>query len=185
MIGLFSAPAVMRLPDCASTPVMSPVAVGQRFDFTCRVTCSEARAIRRPTEICGLFLIAISSACFKLNDAGAPGIWGTGDDCALAGGFGIFCVGEVCGVGAGGRLCPVCIFADSCAELTSGKANNRARNSKNVTMWFCLRFMDYPLSKHSSKSSRHRSAPNQRRWFVRCFSQEQHEIVVLPTLRAS
>src|SRR5580692_2466662 len=143
MIGLFSAPAVMRLPDCASTPVMSPVAVGQRFDFTCRVTCSVARAIRRPTEICGLFLIASSSACFKVNDAGAPGIWRAGDDCALAGGFGIFCVEEVCGVGAGGRPCPVCTFTDVCAKPNRGNAsNNKAGNRKIGRMWLCLGFMD-------------------------------------------
>src|SRR5579863_5977664 len=120
MIGLFSTPAVMRLPDCASTPVMSPVAVGQRFDFTSRVTCSEARAISRPTEICGLFLIASASACFKLNDTGVPGVWGTVDDCAFAGGFGIFCAGEVCGTGAGGGLCPVCTFTDVCAKPNLG-----------------------------------------------------------------
>src|SRR5208283_6030964 len=120
MIGLFSAPAVMRLPDCASTPVMSPVAVGQRFDFTSRVTCREARAMSRPTEICGLFLIASASACSKLNDTGAPAVWRTEDDCAFAGGFGIFWAGGVCCVGAGGKLCPVCTFTDVWAKPNEG-----------------------------------------------------------------
>ena len=76
-MGLFSAPAVIRLPDCASTPVMSPVAAGQRADRASRVTCCEANVSNLPTEICGLFLIAIASACFSVRLVGPPGVtWG-------------------------------------------------------------------------------------------------------------
>src|ERR1700688_1515858 len=82
MSGLFSAPAVMRLPDCASTPVSSPVAVGHRLDFTSRVTCCEARASNRATETCGLFFIAYASACCRVKDR-VPG--GAIEGCVLAG----------------------------------------------------------------------------------------------------
>src|SRR5579863_2339965 len=143
MIGLFNAPAVMRLPDCASTPVTSPVAVGHKFDFTSRVTCTEARASSRPTEICGLFFIASASACFKVRDNGAPGVCGVG--VCGAGGYGAFavgpelvCVGLDCGIGAGGKLAAVCTLMDIWAKLNRGIA----RNSRNDPMCLCVRFMD-------------------------------------------
>src|ERR1700686_4347353 len=109
----------MRLPDCASTPVRLPVALGHRFDFTSRVTCWEARASSRATEICGLFFIANSSACFKVSIPG-EGEYG----CALACGLELFCVELVCGIGAGGRLSAVCTLLDTRAKLNKCKARN-------------------------------------------------------------
>src|ERR1700686_824906 len=98
MSGLCSAPAVMRLPDCASTPVISPVAVGHRFDFTSRVTCWEARASNRATETWGLFFIAYASACCRLKDS-VPGV--AAEVCVLAGALepvdGEVCAEPACG----------------------------------------------------------------------------------------
>src|ERR1700719_1571130 len=122
MIGLFSAPAVMRLPDCASTPVRSPVAVGHKVDFTSRVTCWEARASSRATEICGLFLIANASACFKVRDIGAPGVWGAEDGDTFPGGTP--CGKPVCGTGAAGRLCAVFALISAWAKLEQLRADN-------------------------------------------------------------
>src|SRR5579864_1490175 len=110
MSGLLRAPAVMRLPDCASTPVRSPVAVGHRFDLTSRVTCCEARASKRATEICGLLFIASASACFKVRGVPVPGAEG---DCGFAGEPDVFCAVPVCGIGACGRLRAVCTLLDT------------------------------------------------------------------------
>src|SRR5271163_173510 len=140
MIGLFRAPAVMRLPDCASTPVKSPVAVGHKFDFTSRVTCTEARASRRPTEICGLFFMASASASFKVRDIGVPGACGAGGCSAFAVGPELVCVGLDCGIGAGGRLAAVCTLMDIWAKQNRGIA----RNSRNDPMCLYVRFMDRP-----------------------------------------
>src|SRR6202451_4092591 len=137
MIGLFSAPAVMRLPDWASTPVRSPVAVGHRLDFTSRVTCTEARASSRPTEICGLFFMARASACAKVKGIGAPGVCEAEGWWAFAGGPELFCVELACGIGAGGRPCAVCTLTDTCAMLNTCSA----RNSKNATMCLYVRFI--------------------------------------------
>src|ERR1700685_2892097 len=128
MIGLFSAPAVMRLPDWASTPVRSPVAVGHRFDFTSRVTCTEARASSRPTEICGLFFMARASACAKVKGIGAPGVCEAEGWCAFAGGPELFCVELTWGIGARGTPRGVCTLTDTCAMLTPGTR----RNQKNA-----------------------------------------------------
>src|ERR1700680_1302953 len=134
----------MRLPDCASTPVRFPVTVGHRFDFTSRVTCWEARASNRATEICGLFFIANASACFKVRDIGIPG-----DGRALACWFELLCVELVCGIGAGGRLSAVCTLLDTWAKLNKCKA----RNSKNEMAYLCVGFMDSPLRRNWSGSS--------------------------------
>src|SRR5579863_1184758 len=134
MMGLFNAPAVILAPDCASTPVMSPVAVGHRLDFTSRVTCWEASAIKRATEICGLSLIASASACFRVSDAGIPGVtWGA-EDGTFAIELAVFCVTAVCGDGAGGRLCAAsAAFVDSWVSPKDGKATAEIKNSRNVT----------------------------------------------------
>src|SRR5271154_3799619 len=67
MMELFSPPAVMRLLFRASTAVRLASDCGQRLDRTSRVTCSEAKAFRRATEIAGLFFSAIDSASFTLS----------------------------------------------------------------------------------------------------------------------
>src|SRR5277367_1941480 len=64
-MGLFRAPAVMRLLLSASTAVRLAKVWGQRFDRTSRVTCREASALSRAAVITGLFLSAIASASFK------------------------------------------------------------------------------------------------------------------------
>src|SRR3984957_13548844 len=84
MIELFKPPAVMRLLSRASTAVRLASDCGQRLDRTSRVTCSEAKAFRRATEIAGLFFSAIDSASFTLSLIvfEERGLWMPGADCA-------------------------------------------------------------------------------------------------------
>src|SRR5580692_3874428 len=105
MMGLFSAPAVMRAPVLASAAVRSTVAVGQRFDRTSRVTCSDASAVRRATEIWGLFLRASACAFFRESTIGVPGLFCGAPFCeaaigALEGAGVVACWG----IGAAGKL---------------------------------------------------------------------------------
>src|SRR5437868_10096059 len=64
----------MRLPARASTPVRLTVAVGHKLERTSRVTCCEAKAVSRATEICGLFLSAIASASLRESCWGTEGV---------------------------------------------------------------------------------------------------------------
>src|SRR5437762_10115277 len=75
MIGLFKAPAVMRLLLRASTAVRLAETCGHREDWTSRVTCCEARALSRATEIAGLFFSAIVSASFTERRIASVGPW--------------------------------------------------------------------------------------------------------------
>src|ERR1700741_5018392 len=70
MMGLFNPPALMRLFSCDSTPVISRFAVGHKVDRVSRVTCCDASANRRATEIWGLFFRANSSASFSVSVLG-------------------------------------------------------------------------------------------------------------------
>ena len=72
-MGLFSAPAVSLVPGFASTAVRSIRAVGHRLDRTSRVTCCDASAVSRATEICGLFFSASACASLTDRDLGVPG----------------------------------------------------------------------------------------------------------------
>src|SRR5579862_7887653 len=72
-IGLFSAPAVSLVPGFASTAVRSMRAVGHRLDLTSRVTCCDASAVSRATEIWGLFFSASPCASLTDRNLGAPG----------------------------------------------------------------------------------------------------------------
>src|ERR1035441_4931433 len=74
MMGLLSPPAVMRLFARESTPVRLPVAVGHKLERTSRVTCWDASAVSRATEICGLFFNARASACFNDSVICVPGL---------------------------------------------------------------------------------------------------------------
>src|ERR1035441_9781795 len=74
MMGLLSPPAVMRLLSSESTPVRLAVAVGHRLERTSRVTCSDASAVSRATDTCGLFFNARASPGFKENGLCAPGL---------------------------------------------------------------------------------------------------------------
>src|ERR1039458_1937733 len=108
MMGLLSPPAVMRLLARESTPVKSPVAVGHKLDRTSRVTCWDARAVSRATEICGLFFNASASACFNDRDICVPGLaWESEDRCPLGAIVGAVGLGTGCGTGAEGKLCTV------------------------------------------------------------------------------
>lgn len=107
MIGLFKLPAVMRLPSRESTPVRLAVAVGQKADLASRITCWDANAVNRATEIRGLFFMAIASACCSVNEVDGSGSVGgiavgaggiTAGGCVASGDSG------VCGVGAAGRF---------------------------------------------------------------------------------
>src|SRR5581483_2221950 len=122
MMGLFSAPAVIREPGLASTAVISMAAVGHRLERTSRVTCCDARALSRATEIWGLFWMANVSACFNesgvpLPTCGAAGLCGVVGPCVAPG----IPVEEpapawarmnksvlALGIGAEGKLCAVC-----------------------------------------------------------------------------
>src|SRR5581483_547815 len=64
MIGLLREPAVIRLLLRASTAVRLTFACGHRVERASRTTCCDARAVRRATEMTGLFLSAIASASF-------------------------------------------------------------------------------------------------------------------------
>jgi len=138
MMGLFKAPAVIRLPDCASTPVISPVAVGQKLERASRVTCWEARAISRATEIWGLFLTASCSACFKVNGVEVPGLGcGVGEGGVPPGIGELAWVEEFCGEGADGNESTFLRLTDVWAQANRGKA-------KIITprkMDLCFRFI--------------------------------------------
>src|SRR5580658_5033212 len=86
MIELFNPPAVTRLLSRASTAVKLASDCGQRLERTSRVTCPEANAFKRATEIAGLFFSAIDSASFTLSliTFEDGGFWTLGADCARA-----------------------------------------------------------------------------------------------------
>src|SRR5450432_136792 len=101
MIGLLRPPAVILLLARESTPVRLATAVGHRFERTSRVTCCEARAVNRATEINGLLLSASASASFsdklvRFVVVGGAKNWGP---------FGVVWLEPACGVGAEGKLC--------------------------------------------------------------------------------
>src|ERR1017187_9227838 len=104
MTGLFSAPAVMRSPGLVSTAVRSIRAVGHRLDRTSRMTCCDASAVSRATEIWGLFLSATASASFTDKTVGVAELpcgvsaGGAGEAVVVAGSA------DTCGSGAEGRL---------------------------------------------------------------------------------
>src|SRR5580700_1379996 len=130
MMGLFSAPAVMRAPVLASAAVRSTVAVGHRFDRTSRVTCSDARALRRATEIWGLFLRASACASFRESTIDVPGLFCGAPLCgaaigALEGAGGAAC----CGKGAAGKLECAPRAGAPCARVNADIA--RARHVVN------------------------------------------------------
>src|SRR5450755_3642267 len=105
MMGLLSPPAVMRLLAWESTPVRLAFAVGQKPDRTSRVTCCDARAINRATEICGLFFSASASACFNDRDTTGPGLaWEAEDSCPFRDALGAVRLGAACGAGAEGKI---------------------------------------------------------------------------------
>src|SRR5580700_11373826 len=105
MMGLFSAPAVMRAPVLASAAVRATVAVGHRFDRTSRVTCCDARAVSRATDIWGLFFRASACASFSDNTVGAPALLCEGPPCTSPfGALGTTGVAVCRGMGAGGKL---------------------------------------------------------------------------------
>src|ERR1700690_2798585 len=109
MMGLLSPPAVMRLFALESTPVRSAVAVGHKVERTCRVTCWDARAVSRATEICGLFFNASASACFKDRGICAPGLTCESENGRpFAAILGAVWWGTGCGPGAEGNLCTDC-----------------------------------------------------------------------------
>src|ERR1035438_9933510 len=105
MIGLLSPPAVMRLLSRESTPVRSAVAVGHKLERTSRVTCWNARAVSRATEICGLFFNASASASFNDRDTCIPGlVWEADGSCPFGDMLGAVWFGGACGVGAEGKV---------------------------------------------------------------------------------
>src|SRR5579859_8107017 len=112
MMGLLSAPESMRLLARESTPVRLAVAIGHRLERTSRVTCSDARAASRATEISGLFFNARSSACFKDRDICVPALVGALDNCPFGVAFGAGGLEPGCGCGADGILCTVCGIPD-------------------------------------------------------------------------
>src|SRR5690348_9167142 len=124
MMGLLSPPAVIRLSSRESTPVRFAVAVGHKLERTSRVTCSDASAINRATEICGLFFIASASACFSERVIGAVelacGLAGAGPLGAMPGAV---WPGICCGAGAAGRLCAVGTFIDAWVKPHTGNSN--------------------------------------------------------------
>src|SRR5580698_4033803 len=122
MIGLFNAPAVMRLPDSASTPVISPIIVGHKLDFASRVTCLDARAVKRATDIWGLFFTARSSASFKLRAMTRPLLIASAG--TLIGG-----AGAACGDGAGGNCWPVWASIDVCDKDICANPNVYSTNT--------------------------------------------------------
>src|SRR5882724_3068783 len=77
MIGLFSAPAEMRAPSLAVTPVRLKYAVGNSAALCSRTYCSATRARNFPTVICGFFFNASASACFLVKEVpdGIACIW--------------------------------------------------------------------------------------------------------------
>src|ERR1700722_1729482 len=84
MIELFKPPAVRRRCAQRSTAVRLTSDCGQSLERTSRVTCSEAKAFRRATEIAGLFFSAIDSASFTLSlfTLEDGGLWTPDADCA-------------------------------------------------------------------------------------------------------
>src|ERR1700674_390561 len=114
MIGLWSPPAVIRLFARETTPVRLASAVGHRFERTSRVTCCDARAVNRATEICGLFFNAWASASFKDRVIRFVGFAWEADDCWPFGDvLGVAMLVAACGRGADGKLC-VCKLNDTC-----------------------------------------------------------------------
>src|ERR1700675_2201537 len=109
MMGLLSPPAVMRLLSWESTAVRAPAAVGHKLDRTSRVTCWEAKAVSRATEICGLFFNASASASFNDRNICVPGLtWDSDDRCPFGAILEAGWLGTGCGIGAEGKLCTGC-----------------------------------------------------------------------------
>src|SRR6266516_3656181 len=104
MIGLFSAPAEMRAPSLAVTPVRLKYTMGNSAALCSRTYCPAASARNFPTVICGFFFNASASACRRVKEipAALPGI-----GAACAGGVGVCVVGQsvlscsCCRVGCG------------------------------------------------------------------------------------
>src|SRR5580692_5855576 len=72
----------MRPPGFEATAVRLMLAVGKSAERASRTYCSAARARNLPMVICGLFLMAIASACRSVSGVPAPG------DCAFGKGAG-------------------------------------------------------------------------------------------------
>src|ERR1700686_2059866 len=115
MIGLLSPPAVIRLLARESTAVRLASAVGHRFERASRVTCCDARAVNRATEICGLFFNAWASASFRDRVIRFVGLAWEADDCwPLGDVLSVVMLAAACGIGADGKL-GVCKLNDACA----------------------------------------------------------------------
>src|SRR2546427_6970139 len=81
MIGLFSAPAEMRAPSLAVTPVRLKYAVGNSAALCSRTYCPAASARNFPTVICGFFFNASASACRRVREVSVGSA-----PCAVGGG---------------------------------------------------------------------------------------------------
>src|SRR6266566_6076795 len=92
MIGLFSAPAEMRAPGLAVTPVKLKYAVGNSADLCSRTYCPATSARNFPTVICGFFFNANASACRRVKEVPAA-VPDSGAPCA--GGAGVRVAGEL------------------------------------------------------------------------------------------
>src|SRR5713226_7863506 len=92
MIGLFSAPAEMRAPSLAVTPVKLKYAVGSSAALCSRTYCPATSARNFPTVICGFFFNANASACRRVKEvpAAVPDVGAPGD-----GGVGVCAAGEL------------------------------------------------------------------------------------------
>src|ERR1700686_3899856 len=128
MIGLLSPPAVIRLLARESTPVRLASAVGHRFERTSRVTCCNARAVNRATEICGLFFNARASASFRDRAIRFVGLAWEGDDSWPIGDvLSMVMLVAACGIGADGKP-GFCMLNDACAQLQRERSGTDKRS---------------------------------------------------------
>src|SRR5208337_2212353 len=124
MIGLLSAPAVMREPGSASTAVRLTVAVGHRFERTSRVTCTDASAVSRATEIWGLFFRASACASFRDSSVGVPGLFRGVEFCdPPIGGIELTVGADCCGMGAEGKVDDASERISPCARQHTGRTS--------------------------------------------------------------